>query len=133
MFDDINFRKVFIVLALLGGAGWYASKNVDMPRVVEWAKARPDVKQREKLLYYSAMYYFLRDQRSEAAGVFSELLTEEATGQYEPKALVRMGRCYQDMRRFEEARAAYERYIEFFPAGPDVEIVKKNYEYVKFR
>ncbi len=47
--------------------------------------------------------------------------------------MVRMGRCRQDQRRFEEARAVYERYIEVFPTGADIEIVKNNYEFVKFK
>ncbi|TBR17880.1 tetratricopeptide repeat protein, partial [bacterium] len=107
--------------------------HVSWEDVHKWAKARPVAADREKYVYYLGMMYYSQDKCGEAIDAFREVMTEEATGQYEPRALMRMGRCYQDIRRFEEARAAYERYIEVFPKGADIELVKNNYEFVKFR
>lgn len=130
---DIDLRKPFFALAILAAGWWYVTTHYTLADVFAWAKARPVAADREKYVYYVGMVYYARDRESEAAETFRELLTEEATGQYEPRALMRMGRCYQDMRKFEEARAAYERYIEFFPTGRDIELVKNNYEFVKFK
>lgn len=130
---DIDLRKPFYALLALIGLWWYVSTHYTVEDALTWARQRPVAAQREKYTYYIGMYYYAKDKPNEAAAVFSELLTEEATCQYEPKALMRMGRSYQDMRRFDEARAAYERYIEAFPSGPDIEVVTKNYEFVKFK
>lgn len=130
---DIDFRKIFFAIALFAGAWWYVSNHYDLTDAFKWAKARPVAADREKYVYYVGMVYYAKDKPTEAAEAFRELLTEEATGQYEPKAMMRMGRSLQDLRRFEEARAVYERYIEVFPTGADIEVVKKNYEYVKFK
>lgn len=130
---DIDLRKPFFAIALFAGAWWYVANHYDLQDAFKWAKSRPVAADREKYVYYVGMIYYAKDKRTEAADTFRELLTEEATGQYEPKAMVRMGRCLQDQRRFEEARAVYERYIEVFPTGPDIEIVKNNYEFVKFK
>ncbi|TPW18922.1 MAG: hypothetical protein FD126_3201 [Elusimicrobia bacterium] len=130
---DIDFRKIFFTIAVFAGAWWYVSNHYDLQDAFKWAKTRPVAADREKYVYYVGMIYYAKDKSTEAADVFRELLTEEATGHYEAKGMMRMGRCLQDLRRFEEARGAYERYIEFFPTGPDIEIVKNNYEFIKFR
>lgn len=126
-------RKLIFIGAIVGGAWYYLKNNVDMEKTLAWAKARPVAADREKYVYYVGMIYYVKDKQPEAAAVFKEILTEEATGQYEAKALMRMARCYQETRSFEEARIAYERYIEMFPKGDDIEIVKNNYEFVKFK
>lgn len=130
---DIDFRKIFFAIALFAGAWWYVANHYDLTDAFKWAKARPVAADREKYVYYVGMVYYAKDKPTEAAEAFRETLTEEATGQYEAKALMRMGRCYQNLRNFEEARTAYERYIEFFPKGPHIEIVQNNYEFVKFK
>lgn len=130
---EVDFRKFFFALAVFAGAWWYVATHYAMADVLKWAKARPVAADREKYVYYVGMVHYMKSQPNEAVAAFREVLTEEATGHYEPKALVRIGRCSQDMRRFDEARAAYERYIEAFPTGPDIEIVKTNYDFVKFR
>lgn len=126
-------RKLILVVAVVGGIWYYVKNHVDMEKTLAWAKARPVATQREKYVYYVGMIYYAKDRQVEAAAAFKEILTEEATGQYEAKALMRMGRCYQETRNFEEARTVYERYIEMFPKGDDIEIVKNNYEFVKFK
>ena len=130
---DFDFKKPMYMLAALAGLYWYVSTHYTAADVLTWARQRPVVADRNKYVYYVGMYYYAKDMPNEATEAFRELLTEEATCQYEPKALMRMGRSYQDMRRFDEARAAYERYIEAFPTGPDIEAVKNNYEFVKFK
>jgi outer membrane protein assembly factor BamD (BamD/ComL family) len=130
---DFDLRKPLYAVALVAAGWWYVANHYTMADVFAWAKARPVATDREKYVFYVGMVYYAQDKSNQAVEAFREILTEEATGHYEAKALMRMGRSYQDTRRFEEARAAYERYIEVFPTGPDIEIVKNNYEFVKFK
>ena len=126
-------RKFIFICVVVGAPIYYVSTKISLEKAISWSKARPVAAEREKYLYYAGMYFYLRDMELDAAATFAEILTEDGTGYYEPRALMRMGRCYQNTRRFEEARTAYERYIEHFPAGADIELVKNNYEFVKFR
>lgn len=130
---EFNFKKFFYIVAVLAGGVYYVTQHYTTADVLTWAKARPVAADRDKYVYYVGMVYYAQDKQLEASEAFRELMTEEATGYYEPKGLMRMGRCYQEMRKFDEARAAYERYIEVFPKGADIELVKNNYDFVKFR
>ena len=130
---DISFRKIFFVLAVLGGGIYYAKNHYDYEDVYKWAKARPEHDSRAKSIYYIGMVYYLKDDSAKTAEVFGRLLEDHPTCQFAPKALLRLGAAHRNMNNFAEARAAYERYIEQFPNGPDIERVQANYEFVKFK
>ena len=133
MFDDLNFRKIGFVLALLGGVYYYAQGHIRIDDLFKYAKARPVHDERARDVYYVGMVYWLKSDNEHAIEVFSTLLADETTTQYSPRALMRLGGCYRDMYKFNDAKAAYEKYMEEYPQGEDITIVKNNYEFVKFR
>ena len=133
MFDEINFRKFGLILAVLGGGFYYAKTHIHMEQVLAYAKARPDHVERARDIYYVGMVYWMNSDIAGATDTFNILAAEETTTYYTPKALMRLGSCYRDMNRFAESKAVYERYLEEYPKGEDTQIVQTNYEFVKMR
>ncbi|MBI5597532.1 MAG: tetratricopeptide repeat protein [Elusimicrobia bacterium] len=133
MFDDFSFRKLFFVLAVIGGGIWYVNNKVSLDDAFRWSLAVKEHDSRARAIYYVGMVSYMKDDNAKAAEVFSRLLADHPTCQYAPKTLVRLGGVYRQMNQWGEARTAYERYMEEFPNGPDISIVQNNYEYVKFR
>lgn len=133
MFDEINFRKIGFILALLGAGFYYAQTHIHIDDLFKYAKGRPVHDERARDIYYVGMVYWLKGDNEHAIEVFNTLLADETTTHYSPRALMRLGGCYRDMYRFAEAKAAYERYLEEFPQGEDIKIVQNNYDFVKFR
>lgn len=126
-------RGFLYILAILATGVWYGKNHYDFTDVYKWAKARPTHDDRAKSIYYVGMVYWLKDDGPHTIEVFSGLLTDHPTCQFAPKALLRLGTAYRNVNNWEASRAAYERYIEQFPSGPDIERVQANYEFVKFK
>lgn len=131
--DEISFKKPLFALALLIAAAVYVHKTYTLDDALAYAKERPEQPVSEKIEYYVGMIHYVKDRFPEAAGAFDQLLTAHPTSYYAPKALLRLGSSYQAMGRWEKAREAYEVYLERYPKGADADIVKRKYEYVKFK
>lgn len=130
---DINFKKWFIILGLLVGLGVYVNSHYTFKDVLEYSQKHPDPSISPKLDYYTGMAYFLRDRSPEAIAAFQQLLTDYPTCQYAPMALIRLGSEYSEKGQWEEARNSYQRYMDQFPDGPDIQLARNKYEIIKFR
>ncbi|MBI3299715.1 MAG: tetratricopeptide repeat protein [Elusimicrobia bacterium] len=125
--------KYILIIVLVVTGFKYGMKHFDLGDVYTWAKARPYHETRAKAIYYVGMVYYLQDKTDGSITAFNQLLADHPTCQYASKALFRLGNVQRSLNHFEEARSAYERYIEQFPNGPDIQAVQNNYEFVKFK
>lgn len=133
MGEDINFRKLLLICAVLGGGAYWARLHLHMSDLFAYAKARPEALARQRDIYYVATLYWMKGDNEQAIEAYNALLADSPTSQYAPRSLMRLGGCYRNMYKFPESKAAYEKYMEDFPNGEDIVIVRNNYEYVKFR
>ena len=125
-------RYIIVIVALAFGFQYF-KKSYDLGDAYKWAQARPYHETRAKAIYYVGMAYYLKDDHEGTITAFNQLLADHPTCQYAPKALFRLGNAQRDLHHFEEARSAYEKYIEQFPSGSDIQAVQNNYEFVKFK
>jgi len=130
---EINFKKWFFILAVIAGLAVYIDSHYTLKDVLEYSQKHPDPSLSPKVDYYVAMAYSLRSKDAESIFAFQQLLTDYPTCQYAPRALILLGNAYSEKNRWDDARDSYQRYIDQFPEGPDIEIARKKYEIIKYR
>ena len=130
---EINFKKIFIWLAVIIGSCVYVYKHYTFQDVLACDNKYRSWVWGPRVDYYIGVGLYLKDRHEDAAAAFEQLLTNYPTCQYAPAALYKAGVAYQNLRQWEKARAAYQRYLELFPQGPQAELANKKYEYIKFR
>src|SRR5687768_11733409 len=121
-------KFLWIGLALLGLA-YYVNAHYTLNDVLTYAKKNPDPKIAPALDYYVGMTYFARSDYGPATKAFEQLLQDYPTSQYVAKTLYRAGLSYEELRRWDRAKSVYEQYMEQFPNGAHVDMVKRHYEY----
>lgn len=122
------FSVVFVIFAV-----GYIRSHYTFHDVVVYTKAHPDPKLSPKTDYFVGMATYLRSDYPTSIEAFTQLLTDYPTCQYAPKAMLRLGTMYSEQQKWEDARIQFQRYIEEYPSGPDIETVKNKYESIKFK
>ncbi|MDE2292394.1 MAG: tetratricopeptide repeat protein [Elusimicrobia bacterium] len=133
MFEDFSFKKLVLYIVLLAGAYHYVRTHYHRPDVMRYSATLADHDMRARVRYYVGLSYFMQSQYEPAIDAFNTLLTDDPTCQYEAKALLHLGESNIEMRRFADARTAYEKYMQDFPHGADLEVVQTQYEFIKFK
>ena len=129
----MNFKKWMYVLAALIGAYVYVSNHYGYREVLELAKKKNDPELTPKVEYYVGMAHYLRDEMPLSAEAFEMVLANPSTGYYTPKAIYRLGMVYSERRQWDQARGMYNRYMEEYPEGDNIDSVRKKFEVIKFR
>ncbi|MFA6030617.1 MAG: tetratricopeptide repeat protein [Elusimicrobiota bacterium] len=125
-------KFVISVVLVIFGVG-YIRSHYTFHDVVVYNQKHPDPRRSPQVAYYVGMTTFLRSDFPTATEAFTQLLTDYPTCQYAPKALLRLGTIYSEQQKWEDARIQFQRYIEEYPSGPDIETVKNKYEFIKFK
>lgn len=133
MDESFSLKKPLIILAVIIGAIVYIRSHYTFEDALRYAKKNPHRSYSEKIEYRIASWQFMRAKYPKAARAYEQLLTQHPTSQYAPKALLRLGDAKLKMLRYKEATSAWAKYIEDYPDGPDIAIVKKKHEYNKFK
>jgi TolA-binding protein len=130
---EINLKKCFIALAVFVGLFVYVKDHYTYKDVLAYSKKHPSVETSPKLDYMAGMAMYLKSKYPESAEAFEQLLTDYPTSQYTAKALFRLGTVYCEMSKWEQARVQFQRYVDEYPSGPDVEAVRQKHEIIKFK
>ncbi len=130
-FDGL--KKLLWFLAILIGLGLYVRSHYDFQDALRFSRRHPHPKLSPAVDYYSGMAYYLREDYPRAVDAFTQLLTDYPTSYYAPRGLLRLGSSHMEMRQYQQAREAFEKYMEEFPNGKDRALVDSKYEFIKFR
>jgi TolA-binding protein len=133
MFDEVNFKKFFIIVAVLSAAVWYVTKYYDVQDALKYAQEHRDLGKEPKVEFYIGSLYYLRSDYPHAIEALLPMLQAYPTCQYAPKALLRLGNSYQYSQKWDGAREAFNIYLQYFPKGPEIEAVKAKMEIIKFK
>jgi outer membrane protein assembly factor BamD (BamD/ComL family) len=130
---EFNFKKffigVFVVLALFV----YISRTYTFQDVLAYDNKHQNWDWGPKIDYYVGAGYFIREQYPEAAGAYEQLLTNYPTCQYAAQSLYRLGTSYQNLEKWGPARDAFQKYMDQYPQGTEIELVNKKFEFIKFK
>lgn len=133
MDEGIDFKKLFIIAFIAVGGFFYIKSHYTFHDVLAYTKKHPSPEWSPKIDYYIGTIQFLRDQPAESQFAYNQLLADYPTSYYTPKALFRLGTIHKDKSEWSLAREFYQRYIDEYPQGEDIELVKKQFEYIKFK
>lgn len=123
---------VAIIAAVYYGHGKYVGGQDHLKMVLEYTKKHPDPKWSPMIDYYVGFVYYQQGDYSNAVLAYQQQLTDYPTGQYAPEALVKLCLASQEIREWPQATEAAARYVEEFPDGKDIKIMKTNLDALKY-
>jgi len=124
-------KYVLIVLALAGGCH-YVSRHFKFDDSLEFVKRHKDASWAPRANYTIALIYHHRENYPKSQAAFTQLLTDYPTWQFMPKSLVYLYEAAEYNQDWETAKSALSRYIEEYPDGPDIALVRKRLELLKY-
>lgn len=126
-------KKSAFVVGIFIGIFAYCHYKYTFQDTLQYARERNDEKWSPRITWYTGSYLWFRDRPEDSMVAYKQILTEYPTCQYAPKAMMRVADIYKNRNSYAEAKELYEKYLELYPEGQEVEVVKKKYEYVKFK
>ena len=126
-------KKFLIVVAVLYGAGWYASRYMGYQEALAWAKKHPQSEWAPAADYYVGLAYYQKAEYPKSQEAFTQLLTDYATGPYVAKGLLRQASAAEENRDWPVARQSLERFIEEFPDHKDKRAAEQKLDMIKFK
>lgn len=118
---------VIAVLAIAGGWHLYQKSLGDkdlLAGVNEYATKHPGETWSPRLHYYVGVIYAKREKHGQARDIFQKLLKDYPTCQFIPKSLVHTFRSSKEIHDWESATTALQYYVEEYPDGGDIGMVK---------
>lgn len=130
---ELDLRKPLIALVLVIGLIAFIRSRYTFDDVLEYSKAHPHPTYSPMAEYYVGMAYYMRSDYPNCVKAFDQLLACTTCHPYGPKGLLRLGTCHEEQNHWAEARAAYERYFEFYPEGREKGMIQSKYDFIKFK
>jgi TolA-binding protein len=124
--------KYLAIILVLYGAYYFANRHYQLHDALLYAKKHPEAKWAPALDYYVGTAYYLRDNHANSEEAFSQLLTDYPTCQYAPSAMVRLDDSAEENRHWDVARQALKQYVENYPDGRDIGIVRRKLELLNY-
>ena len=124
-------KKMIVLVLIFGGLWSYAERRFNFSDALAYAKKHQASSWAPKVVYSVGLVYYQRAEYAKSQEAFTQLLTDYPTGQYTPKALLRLYEVAAETRDFETARSAISRFIEEYPDHPDIQLAQKRYELVR--
>ena len=119
-------------MALYGGF-YYVSKLYKFDDNMAYVKGHKGASWAPKANYYIGVIYYQREDYPKAQEAFTQLLTDYPTCQHAAKGLVYWEGAAEYNHDWGSARTALDRYIEEYPDGEDIDLMKKRSEMLKYR
>ena len=130
---EFDFKKPLIFLVVLIGIGYYVSSTYTFQDVLKYSHTKMDPTWGPMIDYYVGMGYYTRSEYEPAVNAFNQLLADFPTTQYTEDGILRMGSAYEEMKKWDGAKAAYQQYQEQFPEGKHKETIQRKVEYIRNR
>ena len=122
----------WMILALVF-AGYYIGRNFDLPEPLAFSRAHSNPTLSPALDYYAGMVFYQRAEYPRAQKAFSQLLEDYPTAQYVPQALIRLEDSAEYNHDWDSARKAAHAYMEQFPKGAHIELMRRRLELVDYQ
>jgi outer membrane protein assembly factor BamD (BamD/ComL family) len=121
-------RNFLIFVALVVGAGWYASQRFNFSDAMAYAQKHPEKSWSPAVEYSVAMVYYQRADYQKSQEAFTQLLTDFPTGQYEARALLRLSEVAEQNRDWPTAKETLDHFLADFPDHPDRQLAERRKE-----
>lgn len=121
-------KKLVVLAALAYGAYWYASRHYRFDQTLAYAKKNTGKSWAPAAEYYTGLVYLHRAEFPKAQEAFTQLLTDHATSQYAPKALLRQSEAAMENRDWETAKLAADQFLRDYPDHPGARLMEKRKE-----
>ncbi|MBI4375701.1 MAG: outer membrane protein assembly factor BamD [Elusimicrobia bacterium] len=124
-------KYFLIVLALYGGC-YYLWPHFSLYKGLALTKSRSGARWVPPMEYYIGVVYYQKEDYPRAQEAFTQLLAASPTGYYVPRALIYLSDAADRTRDWDVAKAAAARYVEEFPDGKEIELMRKRLEMLKY-
>ena len=121
-------RTLIIWGVILGSMWWYATKKLGFENPLQYAKKHPESSLSPKIEFTVGMIYYQRGDYRQAQDVFTLLLTDYPTGQYQSRALLRLSEVAEQNLDYETAKSSLDQFLKDFPEHPDRNMAQKRRE-----
>ena len=125
-------KNLFWILLACYGLYYYASKHFEFDDTLKYAKTNKQSTMSAPIDYYVGMVYYQRTEYAKARDAFNQLLEDHPTDQRVPRALVMLDDSAEYLHDWDTAKVSLQRYVDEYPSGKDIELVKKRLELVKY-
>ncbi len=126
--------RFLIVIGVLYGAFYYASNHYKFDDTLVYAKNHPEASWAPSVDYYVGLVYYQRSEYPKAQAAFSQLLGDYgATNYYGVKALPLAEDSAESNRDWDTARQWDQAYIDAYPNGRDIELMRKRLELLNYQ
>ena len=115
------------------GAYYYATQHINLSDPLVYARAHKNADWAPALDYYVGFYYYQRSEFPKAQQAFTQLLADYPTGQYAAKGLYLLGDSADNNHDWETAKATLTRYLDEYPGGAEVNVVRKRLDILKYQ
>jgi|GEM_PF-1979952 len=118
-------KYVIFVLALAGGY-YYLSRNASLESGLQFVAQHKDSSWAPRANYTIGFIYHQREEYGKAEAAFTQLLTDYPTGQFTASGLFYLEDSAEYTRDWETAKTALDRYIEEYPDGREIGIMRQR-------
>jgi TolA-binding protein len=126
--------KIVVIILCIYGACTWVSKTYDFDDTLVYVRKNPQASWAPAAEYYIGVAYYQRAEYPKAQSTFSTLINDYgATGYYAVKALPMLEDSSQYNGDWDSARNASKLYIETYPEGKDIEVMRKRLEIVNYK
>ncbi len=125
-------RAFVIGVLVIYGAYYYVSRKFEFQSTFTYAQKHKDARWAGPVQYYVGLVY-QRSDYPKAQESFSKMLEEHPTDYHAPRALVMLGDSAEYNRDWKVAADALSRYIEQYPNGKDIELVRQRLDLLKYQ
>lgn len=126
--------KFIVAVLALYGAYYYASRHFEFHDTLAYAKKHPEASWAPSVDYYVGVAYYQRAEYPAAQEAFTQLLDQySATNYYAVKALPMLEDAAEYNRDWDASRNALQLYIDTYPNGRDIELMRKRLELVNYQ
>lgn len=119
-----------VVIGLLYGGYWYASRHYDFQSALQYAKKNPSPKLAPAIDYYVGLAYYQRAEFPKAQAAFQQLLTDYPTGPYAANGLLRLSETALENKDYGTVRSSLTTFLEQYPDHPKRHIATKRLEVI---
>lgn len=130
---EFDFKKPLYIFAAFLGLFIYVRSHYSGLDLLAYTHKNPNPTLSPMIDYYVGMSYYTNSQFDPAAKAFTQLLTDYPTHYYNRWGLIRLGASHEELRNWQGAREAYEKYLEMYPDGKERNLVQNKYDQVRFK
>lgn len=119
-----------VIVGLLYGGYWYASRHYDFQSALVYAKKNPSPKLAPAIDYYVGLAYYQRAEFDKSQVAFQQLLTDYPTGPYAANGLLRLSEVAMENKDYDTVRSSLKTFLEQYPDHPRKNLATQRLELI---